>query len=113
MHWLVKCLAFQALSCVPGGTPLYHASQRKLTGTTRQTEDRLRGKIEQTLVYWKWLQENAPAGWLANASHLDLGTGWLPSVPMTFYALGVARQYLVDITPHMQPDAVAETAEIF
>jgi SAM-dependent methyltransferase len=106
-------MAFQALSRLPGGQSLYHTLQRGVTGSSRQTEGRLLGKVEQTLAYWKWLQAHAPAGWLKEASHLDLGAGWLPSVPMTFYALGTPRQYLVDITPHLAPQAVVETIEKF
>jgi hypothetical protein len=106
-------MAFQVLSRLPGGQPLYHALQRGVTGSSRQTEGRLLGKIEQTLTYGKWLETNTPADWLKNASHLDLGAGWLPSVPMTFYALGTPRQYLVDITPHLEPQAVIETIKQF
>ncbi len=113
MNWLVKCMAFQVLGRVPGGRTLYHAGQRSLTGSTRQTDSRLLGKIGQTVRYWNWLAANLPAERLAAATHLELGSGWLPSVPMTFHALGVPRQYLVDIAPHMQPEAVIETAEIF
>ena len=32
---------------------------------------------------------------------------------MAFYALGIDRQFLVDITPHVTPAAVIETAEKF
>lgn len=106
-------MAFQVLSRLPGGEPLYHSFQRNFTKSTLQTEGRLSGKIEQTLTYWNWLQKNTPPGWLAGASHLDLGTGWLPSVPITLYSLGINRQYLVDIMPHMQPAAVVETVELF
>jgi SAM-dependent methyltransferase len=113
MKWFVKCMAFQVLSRVPGGQPLYHAAQRRLTGSTRQTEARLLGKIGQTLVYWKWLAANLSPARLAAATHLELGSGWLPSVPVTFQALGVPRQFLVDIAPHLQPEAVVETVEIF
>ena len=113
MKWLVKSMAFQALSRLPGGQAIYHASQRRLTGSTQQTEGRLQGKIEQTLTYWKWLEAHSPKGFLQEASHLDLGSGWLPSVPVTFYALGTPRQFLVDITPHMEPEAVVQTAEMF
>jgi hypothetical protein len=113
MNWFVKCMAFQVLGRVPGGWALYHAGQRRLTGSTRQTDSRLLGKIGQTVRYWNWLEANLPAGRLAAAAHLELGSGWLPSVPMTFHALGVPRQYLVDIAPHMEPEAVIETAEIF
>ena len=113
MKWIAKAVAFQALSRLPGGQAVYHAAQRRLTGTTRLTEQRLTGKIEQTLRYWDWLRANNSAAWLARASHLDLGAGWFPSVPMSFYALGTPRQYLVDITPHITPAAVVETVEVF
>jgi SAM-dependent methyltransferase len=113
MNWFVKCMAFQVLGRVPGGQTLYHAGQRRLTGSTRQTDSRLLGKIGQTVRYWNWLAANLPAERLAAAAHLELGSGWLPSVPMTFHALGIPRQYLVDIAPHMEPEAVIETAEIF
>jgi Methyltransferase domain len=113
MNWFVKCMAFQVLGRVPGGRALYHTGQRRLTGSTRQTDSRLLGKIGQTVRYWNWLTANLPPERLANAVHLELGSGWLPSVPMTFHALGVPRQHLVDIAPHMQPEVVVETAEIF
>ena len=106
-------MAFQVLSRVPGGQSLYHGVQRRLTGSTRQTQDRLLGKIGQTLEYWKWLVANFSPARLAAATHLELGSGWLPSVPVTFHALGIPRQFLVDIAPHMQPEAVVETVEIF
>ena len=113
MHWLVKVSGFKILSTLPGGQSVYHAVQRLITDTTRQTDGRLEGKILQTLKYWRWLADNTPASWLEEATHLDLGSGWLPSVPVTLYALGTQRQYLVDIAPHMRPEAVMETIELF
>ena len=113
MKWFAKSTTFHFLSRLPGGQSLYHAAQRLVTGSGRQTEGRLQGKIEQTLKYWEWLSAGTPAEWLSAASHLDLGSGWLPSVPMTFHALGISRQYLVDISPHLRPDAVVDTAEMF
>ncbi len=106
-------MTFQFLSRLPGGQSLYHAAQRTVTGSGRQTEGRLTGKIEQTIRYWEWLAANVPAACSKEASHLDLGSGWLPSVPMAFHALGISRQYLVDISPHLRPEAVVDTAEMF
>src|SRR5215469_339924 len=113
MNWFVKSLAFQALSRMPGGQSIYHTAQRRLTKTTQLTEQRLTGKIEHAVRYWRCLEAHAPPGWLADVSHLDLGAGWFPSIPMTFYALGTSKQYLVDITPHISADAVVETAKVF
>jgi SAM-dependent methyltransferase len=112
MKWLVKAITFKILSQIPGGDSLHHGFQR-MTGSTRQTEERLLGKIEQSLTYWRWLQKNTSSDWLSKASHLDLGTGWLPSVPLTFYALGTARQYLVDLRRHMEPEAAVNTIKLF
>jgi hypothetical protein len=79
----------------------------------RLTEARLTGKIEQAIRYWQCLEQNAPRGWREEASHLDLGAGWFPSIPVTFYALGTAQQYLVDVTPHMTAEAVVNAVESF
>lgn len=113
MKWLIKASVFKILSSLPGGQSVYHATQRLITDTTRQTDGRLAGKIQQTLKYWRWLEAQGSALELEDATHLDLGSGWLPSVPVTLYALGTRRQYLVDIAPHMQPEAVVQTVEIF
>src|SRR5215469_9313815 len=82
MKWFAKAMTFQILSRVPGGDRVHHALQG-LTGSTEQTHQRMEGKVRQTLRYWRWLETNTPPGWLSNASHLELGTGWLPSVPVT------------------------------
>jgi len=108
MKWFAKAMTFQILSRVPGGTRVHHALQ-ELTGSTEQTDGRMEVKVRQTLRYWRWLENNTPPGWLPNASHLDLGTGWLPSVPVTMFALGAKRQYLVDVRRHLQPRAVTQT----
>src|SRR5262245_54337162 len=112
MKWFAKAMTFQILSRVPGGDRVHHALQG-LTGSNEQTDQRLEGKVRQALRYWRWLESNTEPGWLANASHLELGTGWLPSVPVTMFALGAKRQYLVDIRRHLQPKAVAETLTQF
>jgi len=112
MKWFLKAMMFQVLARAPGGQQVYHRLQR-VTGSSEQTQGRLAGKIDQTLQYWKWLEQNTPAEWRATTSHLDFGTGWLPSVPIVFYSLGVSRQYLVDIERHMQPEAVVRTIEMF
>jgi SAM-dependent methyltransferase len=113
MNWLAKCVAFQVLERMPGGQSFYHFMQRRVTRSTLQTEERLLGKIEQTARYWRWLTANTSPPWLAQASHLDLGAGWLPSVPITFFGLGTPRQYLVDLSPHMTAEAVLDTADKF
>jgi SAM-dependent methyltransferase len=112
MKWLIKAIAFKLFGNLPGGDSMHHAVQR-MTGSTRQTEDRLLGKVDQTLMYWNWLAKNSSPGWLSSASHLDLGAGWLPSVPLAFYALGTPRQYLVDLRQHMEPEAVVNTVKLF
>jgi SAM-dependent methyltransferase len=112
MHWIPKIVAFQTLGRIPGGKSIYYGLQH-FTGTTRQTEPRLLDKIQQALRYWRWLETNTPHDWLAKASHLELGPGWLPSIPMTFFALGTQRQYLVDINRHMEADDVVNTVNLF
>src|SRR5262245_61791821 len=100
MKWFAKAMAFQVLAKVPGGSKIHRGLQR-ITESTRPTVERMANKVEQTLRYWRWLERNTPPEWLAGASHLELGSGWLPSIPVTLFALGAPRQFLIDIHRHM------------
>jgi hypothetical protein len=109
MSWLRKIAAFQLLSRTPGGKKLYYAAQRNLTRSNIPTRDRFLKKAVVAMRYLQWLEGHTPKDWLTRVSHLDFGAGWLPSVPLLFYALGSERQYLADIHEHMTADHVRGT----
>src|SRR6516164_900968 len=104
MKWFAKAMTFQILSRVPGGDRV-HRGLQGLTGSNEQTDQRLEGKVRQALRYWRWLESNGGAGWLANAAGRERGAGGVPSVPVTMFALGAKRQYLVDVRRHRQAKA--------
>ncbi len=109
MNWLLKIAAFRVLSTLPGGSKVYHWAQQYVTHSLVATRERVSLKIEIGLLYWDWLERNAVVP--LDGSHLDFGTGWHPSIPLLYHALGIDRQWLFDITPLLDAALVRETRE--
>lgn len=113
MNWLFKVAAFKILSALPGGTQLYRFSQKHITHSLIPSKARVQQKIDVGFRYWKWLETNDPSFNAAKSVHVDLGTGWHPTIPLLFYSLGVNRQYLFDISPIMDRGLIYETIKTF
>lgn len=112
MKWLAKALALKALSALPGGARLYNWGQKNVTHSLDPTPSRLRGKIDVALRYLDTLDQfGAPE--LASTTHIDLGSGWHPTIPLFFHAAGCERQWLFDITPLLDLDLLLGTIATF
>src|SRR5919108_314274 len=107
MRWFVKAAAFNVLSAAPAGERLYHLLQDRVTRSTRVTEEGLRERIDLADWYLDVLEAERPRG-LDGLRHVDIGAGWMPTIPLVFYAAGVDRQVLCDISRHLRIERVAE-----
>lgn len=107
MRWVAKAAAFKVLSGVPGGEAVYHFLQDHVLTTTRLTEGSLLHHVQLAERYLDTLDGIDPA----QLHHVDLGAGWLPTVPVVFYSAGVERQTLLDVTRHMALPRVKELVE--
>jgi SAM-dependent methyltransferase len=109
MRWIAKAAAFKILSGVPGGEVAYHFLQDHVLRTSRLTEPSLLHHIRLAERYLDALDGTD----LARLHHVDLGAGWLPTVPVVFYSAGVERQTLFDVTRHMALPRVRRLVEAF
>ncbi|MCU0783749.1 MAG: class I SAM-dependent methyltransferase [Verrucomicrobia bacterium] len=107
MGWRLKSAQFKLLSALPGGTGLYHYLQENVTRSTVASRVRVNQKINAGLDFWSWLQAPRRAEQLTGGRLLDYGSGWHPTIPLLWYALGTERQTLVDITPNMDAEKVS------
>ena len=112
MRWYLKSAGYKVLSALPGGESLYRFAQNNITKTSYATRGRVEQKVEVGLKYWNWLQANGYAEKLRAGTLLDFGAGWHPTIPLLFHALGVKRQFLLDLTPWFQVDSMRETVRI-
>lgn len=113
MKWWVKIAGFKALSLVPGGSRLYRWTQENLTGSLVPTSERVRQKIEVGIRYWEALQSVRLEDRLLHGRHLDLGSGWHPTIPLLFHALGCPAQVLADVVPVMTRETARQTTATF
>lgn len=108
MHWRTKAVAAQALSLLPGGRHVHAWMQRHVTKTLPISEGEFEGRLEAAGEHlFAYLRREGPP--LAEASFLEFGTGWDLTVPLTFAAAGVRRQYCLDLEPLAQADLVRTT----
>ena len=112
-NWILKAAAFKILSVLPGGVPLYHLLQRRVTGNALPDAGTALQKIG---VGWRYLLlAREILGHLEPRAmtHFDIGSGWMPTVPFLYYSLGTDRQRLYDVRRNLQLPVVAQTARVF
>jgi len=113
MKWAVKIAAFKALSLIPGGSRAYRWAQENITNSLVPTPDRVSQKISVGLRYARFLRSAGLENRLLAGRHLDLGSGWHPTIPLLFHCLGCPSQSLADVVPVMTSLTAQQTAETF
>src|SRR5262249_44728924 len=99
MNWRMKGVLQKALSTVPGGTSFNSVLQRTI-GARRSVDEVVRDKFNSDwLIVMQYLQELRidPAG----MTWIELGTGWLPVLPVCFSLAGARRVHSFDLTRHL------------
>jgi SAM-dependent methyltransferase len=113
MKWRAKALAFKLLSALPGGGAFYDYAREHITQSLVPNKGRVSQKLDVGLMYFNWLTKHGMASRLTEGVHLDFGTGWHPTIPLLYYALGVNRQHLFDVAPHLSGPRLAQTINTF
>ena len=110
--WQIKVAGFNLLSILPAGESLYAAVQRRLTRSIVPTPATVEQKLEVGRNYFQLLAALHAQQLLGHATHLDVGCGWMPTIPLLFYALGCERQVLCDVRRNFTSASVSGTVEI-
>lgn len=104
IRFVAKVAVQRLLGAVPGGGSVYGWLQRRSILADLAAD--IRPKRRCALSYLDLLERHA--GWSGPTigTHLEMGSGWLPTIPLTFRRHGVARQILTDIRPYLLPRAL-------
>lgn len=107
MDWRIKGIIQGALSHLPGGMRLNDALQ-VTAGGRRDLGGHVDAKVVRDwLVHAHHLRQLGMA--LPGRTMLEIGTGWLPVMPLCFAVAGMGRCITVDLNRHLQP-ALARAA---
>ena len=98
MNWRIKAVVQKTLSALPGGMAVNDILQQSL-GELRRFDEHVAGRVSDWLIFIGHMREfdRAPEG----ISFLEIGTGWMPILPVCCSLAGAAMCRTFDLNRHM------------
>ncbi len=106
VNWLLKAVIQKGLGALPSPETANYVFQRRVTRVLPIGDPGVRRKFERALSHLRAYREHGPARPLGDAVFYEFGAGWDLAVQLSYTALGVGRQTLVDIRPNVRLELV-------
>jgi SAM-dependent methyltransferase len=113
MRWLAKAALQRGLGLLPQGERLNYVFQRHVLRSLPANESVFRRKFARALQHLRAYEEHGPGTPAAEACFYEFGAGWDLAIPLSYAALGVGRQVLVDIRPSVRVELVNDSLAAF
>jgi hypothetical protein len=107
MHWQSKVALMQVFSMLPLGKELHYVAQRRITRSLPSSDEKFLEIFNQAKKHLKALHRHGTPN-LEDARFYEFGAGFELGIPLSFYALGVKSQVLVDIRRLLRMELVNE-----
>ena len=108
MRWQTKAALMQVFSRLPLGNDLHYAAQRRITRSLPSSDTKFVEIFDQAKTHLDSLRRHS-ATRVEDAHFYEFGAGFELGIPLSFYALGVGSQVLVDIRKLLRVELVNET----
>jgi SAM-dependent methyltransferase len=109
MRWLAKAALQRGFGLVPQGERLNYVFQRHVLRSLPVGDSVFRRKFARAEQHLRAFEEHGPGTAAADATFYEFGAGWDLAIPLSFAALGVGRQVLVDIRPSVRLELVNDS----
>jgi hypothetical protein len=109
MRWLAKAALQRGLGLLPQGERLNYLFQRHVARSLPGGEAVARRKFARALQHLRAYEEHGPDRPAGDAVFYEFGAGWDLAIPLSYAALGVGRQVLVDIRPSARVELVNDS----
>ena len=113
MRWLAKAALQRGLGLLPQGERLNYVFQRRVLRSLPAGESVFRRKFARALQHLGAYEEHGPGTPAEEACFYEFGAGWDLAIPLSYAALGVGRQVLVDIRPSVRVELVNDSLAAF
>ena len=110
IRFLAKVAVQRLMGVIPFGRALYQRQQTRAVLAASDLMPNVDSKHGVALHHLELMRDAAGVRASDVAAHLEIGTGWLPVIPLTFRRHGMGHQVLTDITRLLCHDKVAEIA---
>ena len=109
MHWLVKRGLQNVLGVLPASESANYLFQRYVTRRLPIGDAGVARKFRRARSHLAAYERHGPGRALAETTAYEFGAGWDLAIPLSYAALGVGRQVLVDIRPNLRLELVNAT----
>jgi SAM-dependent methyltransferase len=108
MNWKAKGVVQKTLSLLPGGPTCNYMLQRAFGQLKSDEMIHRTFEYDVTILFDRMARLDLdPAG----SRVLEIGTGWLPTFPLSLALAGFRQIYTVDLYPHLREGAIRRTLE--
>jgi len=101
MDWRAKAVVQKVLTILPFGSDINNLLQLK-AGGLRNFQEHIQGKVNDWVGMMSLLAESGIS--VRNAAALEIGTGWIPTLPVCFWLAGAQSCMTYDLSRHLQPE---------
>lgn len=108
MTWKMKAAIQRILSAIPGGVHVNYALQRHVVHTLPESDTIFQARVRIAQQHLRKLAE-CGSGPLESRLFFEFGAGRDLCGPLVFHAMGIERQYLVDLEFLLRPFLVNDT----
>jgi SAM-dependent methyltransferase len=109
MRWIAKAALQRGLGLLPQGERLNYLFQRHVARSLPGGEPVVRRKFARALQHLRAFEEHGPERPAGEAVFYEFGAGWDLAIPLSYTALGVGRQVLVDIRPSVRVELLNDS----
>jgi SAM-dependent methyltransferase len=113
MRWLAKAALQRGLGLLPQGERVNYVFQRHVLHSLPAGESVFRRKFGRALQHLRAFEQHGPGIEAADAVFYEFGAGWDLTIALSYAALGVGRQVLVDIRPSVRLELVNDSLRTF
>jgi SAM-dependent methyltransferase len=113
MRWLAKAALQRGLGLLPQGERLNYLFQRHLARSLPASESVFRRKFARAGQHLRAFEDHGPSLPVGEAVFFEFGAGWDLNIALSYAALGVGRQVLVDIRPSVRLELVNHSLHTF
>lgn len=108
--WVLKALIQKIISFLPGSHKVNYRFQKYITKGVRLSDSYFEDKLVHALDHLRFAKKS---GLPTSFKSLEIGTGWYPVVPLSFYLAGSKHVTSIDLNRLMTKDSLCDCIEAF
>lgn len=109
MRWILKAATQKAISALPNPEVMNYFFQSKITNKLPANKERFLGRVAHAIEHFNAIRKRWPESDLGSLRGYEFGAGWDMIIPLSYYALGINHQTIVDIRSNFRAELVNDT----